>query len=94
LFSVGTCHSWTERSEDGSEREKRHMKTFKLVLFLFLAATVVCTLLGYAVLAQPVQAGGPGPTVKNSVDLRVELPWSKGDGSGALTVPLWHDPGS
>jgi hypothetical protein len=70
------------------------MKTFKLVLFLFLAATVVCTLLGYAVLAQPVRADGPGPTVKNSVDLRIELPWNNGDGSEALTVPLWRDPGS
>jgi len=69
------------------------MKIFKLVLFLFLAATVVCTLLGYAVLAQPVQAGGSGPTVKNSVDLRVEFPWNNDDGS-ALTLPLWRDPGS
>jgi hypothetical protein len=69
------------------------MKLFKLVLFLFLAATVVCTLLGYAVLAQPVQAGGEGPTVKNSVDLRIELPWNNDDGS-ALTVPLWRDPRS
>jgi hypothetical protein len=70
------------------------MKSFKLVLFLFLAATIVCTLLGYAVLAQPVQAKGAGPTVKNSVDLHVEFPWNKADGSGTLTVPLWRDPGS
>jgi hypothetical protein len=70
------------------------MKSLKLVLLLFLIATVVCTLLGYAVLAQPVQARGSGPTVKNSVDLHVEFPWDKGGGSGSLTVPLWRDPGS
>ena len=70
------------------------MKSLKLVLFLFLAATVVCTLLGYAVLAQPVQAGGSGPTVKSSVDLHIEFPWSEAANSEGLTVPLWRDPGS
>jgi hypothetical protein len=74
------------------------VKHLKLVLFLFLAAVVVCTLLGYAVLAQPVQARGEGPTVKNSVDLHVELPdvWpfnQRGE-PGTWTFPLWRDPGS
>jgi hypothetical protein len=74
------------------------VKHFKLVLFLFLTAVVVCTLLGYAVLAQPVQARGEGPTVRNSVDLHVELPdvWplNRGSGPGTWTLPLWRDPGS
>jgi hypothetical protein len=74
------------------------MKRFKLVFFRFLTAIVVCTLLGYAVLAQPVRAGAAEPTVKSSVKLRVEFPdawpWSQRDGPGAWTLSLWEDPGS
>ncbi len=75
------------------------MKRLKIVVFLFLAATVVCTLFGYAVLAQPVRAGGDNePTVKSSVELRVEFPnagpFARDDGPLTWVVSLWKDPGS
>jgi hypothetical protein len=74
------------------------LKRFKCVLLLFLTAIAVCTVVGYVVLAQPLQARTPEPTVKTSVDLRIEFPdiwpWNRGDGPGSLTFPLWRDPES
>ncbi|MFO7743312.1 MAG: hypothetical protein R6X31_13470 [Anaerolineae bacterium] len=73
-------------------------KHFRLVLFVFLAAVVICTLLGYAVFAQPVQAGAGEPTVKSSVELCVDFPdvwpWNRGGAPDSWTVSLWGDPGS
>jgi hypothetical protein len=74
------------------------LKKLRVLFFLFLAATVVCTLFAFAVLAKPVQAGGDAVTVKSSVDLRIELPnvwpWNQNGGSDAVVVPVVHDAGS
>ncbi len=74
------------------------LKRFKLVLFLYATAVVVCTLIGYVVLAQPVHAGSGEPTVRTSVDLHVEFPdiwpWDRAAGEGSWTVSLWRAPGS
>lgn len=73
-------------------------RRFKLALGLLLTATVVCTVVGYAVLAQPAHARTSEPTVESTVVLRIEFPevwpWSQSDGPAAWTFCLWGDAGS
>ncbi len=74
------------------------LKRFTMALGLLLTATVVCTLVGYAVLARPAHAGPAEPTVESSIVLRVEFPdiwpWSRPDGQVAWTFRLWGGAGS
>jgi len=74
-------------------------KRFKLMLVLFVAAAVVWTLLGYAVMAQPVVGWEHWETqVESSVQLRVELPdlwpWNQGDAPDSWTFCLWQGRGN
>lgn len=73
------------------------LRRLRFLLIVLVAATLVCTILAYAVVAQPVQASSGEPVVESTVDLRIQLPdfwpWDL-NGRGVWTLRLWQDAGS
>jgi len=70
------------------------VKRLKVLLVILVTTMLVCTVLAYAVVAQPVQASSGEPVVESTVDLRVELPdfwpWNL-NGQEAWTLRLWRN---